>query len=202
MGKRTVRSKITYNKMAADYDSSPEGAYTRPHKEALLQRVAIREGDAILDVACGNGTLLGELSKKASVQAFGLDLSENMIAIARKRYPGCTFQVGPSVPLPYGDQSMDCITLSCAFHHFEDPGAFAAECNRVLKRGGTVYLAEPYFPTVIRWLANALVFPFAKSGDVKVYSPKELAAFFQRAGFQETETQVMGSVLFFSGKKL
>lgn len=201
MGKQTERSKRTYDQMAAEYDTSPEGYYTRPHKAELMKQVVLRDGDSVLDVACGNGFLLGELYKRASVHAFGMDLSENMIAAARKRYPDCTFAVGACVPLPFETESMDVVTVSCAFHHFEDPYAFAGECMRVLKENGVVYMAEPFFSPVTRWLANTVVFPFCKSGDVKVYSEQELCRIFEAAGFQDVGTYTKGTVLFFSAKK-
>lgn len=201
MGKRTERSKKTYDQMAAGYDTSPEGYYTKPHKAELIKRVIFRDGDSILDVACGNGTLLGELSKKSSIHAFGVDLSENMIAAAREHYPDCTFAVSSCVPLPFENESMDVITVSCAFHHFEDPHAFAGECMRVLKKNGMVYISEPFFTPVIRWLANTVVFPFSKSGDVKVYSQHELRGMFEAAGFRGIETYTKDNVLFFSAKK-
>lgn len=201
MRKRAERSRETYNNMAAEYDTSPEGSYTRPHKTELVKRVAVCDGDCLLDVACGNGVLLGELSKKANILAFGVDLSENMIAAARARYPGCTFLVSPCVPLPFEAESMDVITVSCAFHHFEDPRAFVDECMRVLKKGGTVYLAEPFFPPVVRWLANTIWFRFSKSGDVKVYSQQELHTLFEAVGFRGLKTDIKGTVLFFSTSK-
>ncbi|WRS27147.1 methyltransferase domain-containing protein [Oscillospiraceae bacterium MB08-C2-2] len=201
MGKRTERSKRTYDQMAAGYDTSPEGYYTQPHKAELVKQVSLRNGDSVLDVACGNGTLLGALSKKASIHAFGVDLSENMIAAARERYPNCTFAVSACVPLPFENESMDVITVSCAFHHFEDPHTFAGECMKVLKKNGMVYLAEPFFTPVIRWLANTVVFPFSKSGDVKVYSRQELHGMFEAAGFRDISVYTKGTVLFFSAKK-
>ncbi|WP_369283098.1 class I SAM-dependent methyltransferase [Oscillibacter sp. GMB15532] len=201
MGKRTERSKKTYNQMAAGYDTSLEGYYTKPHKAELIKQVSIRDGDSVLDVACGNGTLLGTLSKKASIHGFGVDLSEKMIAAARERYPDCTFTVSACVPLPFENESMDVITVSCAFHHFEDPHAFASECMRVLKKNGMIYMAEPFFTPVIRWLANTVVFPFSKSGDVKVYSERELRGIFETAGFRDIRTYTKGTVLFFSAKK-
>ncbi|NCB30469.1 MAG: class I SAM-dependent methyltransferase [Clostridia bacterium] len=152
-------------------------------------------------MACGNGTLLGALSKKASVHAFGVDLSEQMIAAAKKRYPDCTFAVSACVLLPFENQSMDVITVSCAFHHFEDPCAFASKCIGVLRKSGMVYMAEPFFAPVIRWLANTVVFTFSKSGDVKVYSKRELRRIFESAGFRDVRTHKKGAVLFFSGKK-
>lgn len=201
MGKRMERSRATYNRMAAGYDDSPEGNYTRPHRAELARQVAVGDGDSILDVACGNGSLLGELSKKAKIHAYGVDLSENMIAAARMRHSDCAFATGPCAPLPFESGSMDAVTVSCAFHHFEDPTAFAAECMRVLKRGGTVYLAEPFFSPMVRWLANTVAFRFSKSGDVKVYSQRELHALFEAAGFYNTESYVKGTVLFFSARK-
>lgn len=201
MGKRTERSKRTYDQMAAGYDTSPEGYYTKPHKAVLMKQVILRDGDSILDVACGNGTLLGALSKKARVNAFGVDLSEKMIAAAKERHPNCTFAVSSCVLLPFETESMDVITMSCAFHHFEEPRTFAGECMRVLKKSGMVYMAEPFFSPVIRWLANTVVFPFSKSGDVKVYSEQELRGMFVAAGFRGVETYITGTVLFFSAKK-
>lgn len=201
MGKKSQQSQKTYNEMARGYDTAPEGNYTRPHKAELLKKVALQSGDKLLDVACGNGYLLGEFSKRVAIAAFGVDISENMIAVARERYPNVRFTVSSCVPLCFEEESMDVITVSCAFHHFEAPQAFAGECMRVLKCGGSIFIAEPFFPPAVRWLANTVVFPFSKTGDVKVYSQKELSLFFERAGFTDMETYVTGSVLFFSARK-
>lgn len=201
MGKKTEQSKKVYNEMAWEYDSAPEGRYTRPHKEEILKKAVLRDGDNILDVACGNGYLLGELSKKAGVNAFGVDISENMIASAREKYTACIFAAGSFTPLGFDNESMNVITVSCAFHHFETPQVFANECMRVLKRNGKVLIAEPFFSPVVRWLANTVVFPFSKTGDVRVYSQKELQLFFEAAGFTDIESYITGTVLFFSARK-
>ena len=201
MGKRTEQSKKVYNEVAWKYESAPEGNYTRPHKEEIIKKIVLRDGDKILDVACGNGYLLGELSKKARVSAFGVDISENMVAAARERYPACTFAVGSCIPLRFADESMDVITVSCAFHHFETPQAFANECMRVLKKNGKLYIAEPFIPPVVRWFANMVIVPFSKKGDVRVYDQRELQLFFELAGFTDMESYTAGTVLFFSARK-
>ncbi len=93
MNKKTEESRIAYNKIASEYDTSREGQYTRFHIKELCNTIDLREGDIVLDVACGNGTLLSELSKKAKIQANGLDVSENMIHVAKMRYPNMNFKV-------------------------------------------------------------------------------------------------------------
>ena len=72
---------------------------------------------------------------------------------------------------------------------------------RVLKDGGRIYIAEPYYPPVVRWIANTVVFPFSHSGDVKVYNSKEISLFFKQAGFTELQTYVKDTVLFFTAEK-
>lgn len=147
---KSEQSKETYDKMAFEYDTSKEGVYTRSHKAVLIKNVSLKDGDTIVDVACGNGFLLSELSQKARVNAYGIDISPNMIAAAKKRYPDCTFASQPCYPLDFESGSVDAITVSCAFHHFDHPQGFADECMRVLKDGGRIYIAEPYFPPIVR----------------------------------------------------
>ena len=87
MNKKTEESRIAYNKIASEYDASREGQYTRFHIMELSNTIDLHEGNVVLDVACGNGTLLRELSKKAKIQANGIDISENMICSAKMRWP-------------------------------------------------------------------------------------------------------------------
>lgn len=201
MRNKAEQSRKIYNEMAKEYDTSREGQYTIAHRKELLKNIRLQDGETIVDVACGNGSLLYDLSHKAAIQAYGIDISENMIAAAQKHYPQFHFTTSASVPLPFDDSTMDVITVSCAFHHFEDPKAFAKECQRILKNNGRLYIAEPYFSPIIRFLTNNLLFPFSKSGDVKVYSQRELCAFFEQVGLTTTTSYRKGTVLFYSGQK-
>lgn len=201
MKNKTEASRLAYNKIASEYDASKEGRYTRFHIGELADTIDLREGDVVLDVACGNGTLLGELSKRADIRANGIDVAEEMIRAAKTRYPNLHFEARPCCPLAWNDGSVDIITVCCAFHHFERPQEFANECKRVLKKGGAVYVAEPNFGAMLRFLANAFWFPFAKSGDVKVYGSKKLAAFFSTAGFQAVRVYKKGAGLFLKADK-
>ena len=196
MRRRAEDSRLTYNKMASGYDTSREGRYTRFHIGELSRTVVLRDGDAVLDVACGNGTLLRELSKRAKIRVNGIDIAENMVLAAKARCHSGVFAAAPCCPLPYGDESMDVITVCCAFHHFDCPQEFAEECRRVLRKSGAVYVAEPNFGAALRFLANTFWFPLSKSGDVRVYGGRELRRFFCRAGFQTVQVYRRGTGLF------
>ncbi|MCI9597585.1 MAG: class I SAM-dependent methyltransferase [Firmicutes bacterium] len=201
MDKKTEESRTAYNQIAFEYDTSREGQYTRFHIKELSNMIDLSEGDVVLDVACGNGTLLRELSKKEKIQANGIDISENMIHAAKMRCPNMNFDVKPCYPLEWSDESLDIVTVCCAFHHFNNPRGFVNECKRVLKKNGTVYIADPNFGAVIRFVANRFVLPFSKSGDVKIYSKKELKAIFYHSGFTTVQVWLKGKGLFLKAKK-
>jgi len=201
MNMKTEESRIAYNKIAFEYDMSREGQYTRFHIKELSNMIDLSEGDVVLDVACGNGTLLRELSKKAKIQANGIDISENMIHAAEMRYPDMSFLVNPCCPLRWNDESIDIITVCCAFHHFDDPQGFVNECKRVLKKKGTVYIADPNFGAVLRFFANKFWLPFSRSGDVRIYSKKELEMFFYSSGFRTVQVYKKDKGVFLMAKK-
>ena len=201
MSKKTEESRNAYNKIASEYDTSREGQYTRFHINELYKIIDLRDGDIVLDVACGNGTLLKELSGKAKIQAYGIDISENMIQVAKMRYPNINFTVRPCYPLEWSDESIDIVTICCAFHHFDNPQGFANECKRVLKKNGTLYVADPNFGAVLRFFANKFWFPLSKSGDVKVYSIKEMVSFFSNCGFKIINAYRKDIGLFLKAKK-
>ena len=167
----------------------------------LSNTIDLSEGDIVLDVACGNGTLLRELSKRAKIQANGIDVSEKMIHVAKMRYPDMNFEVKACYPLEWSNESIDIITICCAFHHFDNPQGFVNECKRVLKKDGTVYIADPNFGAVLSFFANKFWFPFSKSGDVRVYSPKELETFFYHSGFKTVQVYRKDIGLFLKAKK-
>ena len=201
MNKKTEESRIAYNKIASEYDASREGQYTRFHIMELSNTIDLHEGNVVLDVACGNGTLLRELSKKAKIQANGIDISENMILAAKMRYSDMNFEVKPCYPLEWSNESINIITICCAFHHFDNPQGFVNECKRVLKKNGEVYIAEPNFGAIMRFLANKFWVSISKSGDVKIYSKKELEAIFYNYGFKSVQVYGKEKGLFLKAKK-
>ncbi len=196
---KSEQSRNHYNRIAEDYDNSPEGIYTRPYQTLILQRAGVRPGDEILDIACGNGSLLGRFSRVTVLQLHGLDISEEMIHVAGGRIAG-DFRTGSAEELAVFGHSFDLITVCCAFHHFEQPGRFLQAVFAALKPGGRLLVADPLPPWGIR-IAMNLMFPFTKSGDVRIYNCRELTSFFTDAGFSPVNLQVVDGRALVEGVK-
>ena len=182
MNKFEMRSKKSYDKKAANYDETFDGKFTVKFKRVLLNAIQIQDGAVVCDVACGNGRFLQMLSERADIRGLGVDISENMIAEARKRNPDMEFHLARCEVLPFEPHSVDVMTVCAAYHHFPNVEKFAEEAKRTMKPGGTLYIAEVYVPGVIRILCNPFV-RFSRAGDVKFYSPGEISELFERNGF-------------------
>jgi len=172
-----------YDKKADNYDNTFDGRFTGKFKELLLANMFIKDGDSVLDVGCGNGALLSKITK--TINGFGVDVSPQMIKNAAVRHPEFEFIVSSCEKISFSDNSMDIITVCAAYHHFPDIGAFALEAKRLIRQGGSLYIAEIYLPPIIRHAANIFL-PFSKDGDVKFYSCKEIIDMF--SGFQLVKT--------------
>jgi len=81
-----------------------------------IYRLNIPEGSRILELGCGNGDLLSSLNPSEGV---GIDFSEEMLAIARKRYPEFTFHQQDAQLLELDDK-FDFIILSDLINDVED----------------------------------------------------------------------------------
>ncbi|MCV7229391.1 class I SAM-dependent methyltransferase [Mycolicibacterium komossense] len=96
----------------------------------------------VADVGCGTGATTGRFAR-LGIDAFGIDLSANMIAQARRLNPGLEFQVGSMTDLHIADGSLGGVCAWYSIIHIPDellPGVLA-EFHRVLAPGGVVLLA-------------------------------------------------------------
>jgi ubiquinone/menaquinone biosynthesis C-methylase UbiE len=123
------------------------GTRERATKGRLVELAGLAQGQRVLDVGCGTGTL-ALLAKAAApgAEMVGLDPDPEMLAQARAK-PGAgeiRFEEGMADQLPYEDASFDRVLSSLVFHHLPRPvkdGA-AHEIARVLRPGGELHLAD------------------------------------------------------------
>ncbi|WP_329457016.1 class I SAM-dependent methyltransferase [Streptomyces sp. NBC_01497] len=97
---------------------------------------------AVGDLGCGPGPVTAHLAG-LGVDAFGVDLSPEMIGLARRTHPGLGFAVGSMTALPLADDALGGILAHYSVHHTPPallPVVFG-EFHRALAPGGTVVVA-------------------------------------------------------------
>jgi SAM-dependent methyltransferase len=98
----------------------------------------------VLDAACGVGYGTARLAEVARL-AIGVDLSEEAIEYARRRYsaPNVEYRVADLLALDLPDASFDVVCSFETIEHVPDRDAFLAEMRRVLRPGGTFVVSTP-----------------------------------------------------------
>jgi ubiquinone/menaquinone biosynthesis C-methylase UbiE len=125
------RTRRTYDTWSATYDAdpNPQLVLEEPDVLALLDP---QRGETILDAACGTGRYAGHaLAAGASVT--GIDFSERMLEVARRRFPGVQFvQADLEQPLPLPSSSFHKIVCAQALKHIQVLTPVFRELERLL----------------------------------------------------------------------
>ena len=90
----------------------------------------LQGGESSLDIACGLGLML-EQSVKVGAQAYGIDLSDTAVGMAREYVPQAKIEVANSEHLPFEDNSMDVITCLGSLERMINLSRVFAEMQRV-----------------------------------------------------------------------
>ena len=110
-----------------------------PTYEEALRRVGLEPGHLVLDIGCGVGAFLRLVAARGA-RAFGIDASEALLDVARKRLPDTDLRVGEMEALPYDDDTFDLVTGFNAFFFANDIVAALREAGRVAKPGAPVVI--------------------------------------------------------------
>jgi trans-aconitate methyltransferase len=122
--------------------------------ERLFWMLGIERTDDVLDLGCGTGHLSQEIRLLTDGRVVGMDLSPEMIALAREAASGTIeFVTGDAEALGMTEE-FDAILCNSAFQWFADePGALAG-CFQALRPGGRMAMQAParedYCPTFLR----------------------------------------------------
>jgi len=149
----------------------------------------------VADLGCGSGTFT-TLLKAAGYDCVGLDISAKLIAVGHRKYPDVELIEGDIEHLPFPDASFDGVLLSGVVHHFPDPTRCAAEVCRVLRPGGRFVAFDPNRMNPFMWLyrdrASPLYSPLGVTANERPVLAREVAAVFERAGFDVTSHFLSG----------
>ena len=121
-------------------------------RQLVHDALAAAPGERVLDLGCGPGFYLAELSERVrpTGAVIGIDKSPQVLDLARSR---CTasnvsFHEAEAGALPVPDASCDAALSVQVFEYLEDPALGLAELHRVLRPGGRVVLWDVDWGTV------------------------------------------------------
>lgn len=116
---------------ASGYDA--RHSFVWKYGEDVLNLLAPRAGERILDLGCGTGHLTHQIAVRGA-QVIGIDKSHAMIERARSLYPDIRFELADAAGFRF-DEPFDAVFSNAAIHWMKDQTAVAAAISRALKPG-------------------------------------------------------------------
>ena len=158
--------KAVYNRVAHRYDRQHAflTAKSDQRGRVILVDRAVNPGDKVLDCGAGTGStaLLAARKTGQSGKVVLFDLSEGMLAVARRRFAQAAlndrveFKTGDMLELPFEDNSFDSVLSTYSLCPVYDPAKGAMELFRVVRAGGRIGVAHSAEPDTVftKWLAD------------------------------------------------
>lgn len=141
-----------FTRVASKYDLMNDlmsGGVHRLWKDAMMDWLAPRPGQHLLDVAGGTGDIAFRFLKRApTANATVLDMTESMLAEGRQRAEAeqmadsLDWIVGDAMALPFADNSFDVYTISFGIRNVTRIPDALSEAYRVLRPGGRLMVLE------------------------------------------------------------
>jgi demethylmenaquinone methyltransferase / 2-methoxy-6-polyprenyl-1,4-benzoquinol methylase len=141
-----------FTRVASKYDVMNDlmsGGMHRIWKDAMMDWLAPRAGQKLLDVAGGTGDVAFRfLGRAANAQATVLDMTESMLIAGRARADAealadrLDWVVGDAMALPFADNSFDVYTISFGIRNVTRIADALREAHRVLRPGGRLMVLE------------------------------------------------------------
>ncbi|CAA9335502.1 MAG: Demethylmenaquinone methyltransferase [uncultured Nocardioidaceae bacterium] len=188
LGKAPADVAAMFDGVARRYDLTNDVlslGLDRRWRTAVVDAVAPRPGERVLDLAAGTGTSSQPFADAGAV-VVPCDFSQGMLAVGRAARPGLPFTAGDATRLPFADATFDAVTISFGLRNVVDPDAALREMLRVTRPGGRLVVCEfstptwrPFRTVYTRWLMGALP-PLARAAssnpDAYVYLAESIQA--------------------------
>jgi ubiquinone/menaquinone biosynthesis C-methylase UbiE len=172
-----------YDEIAEEY--AEKVAARLPFEELSAFKKYVSKRKKVLDLGCAAGRDTSELTKNGYIVT-GVDLSEKLLEIAKKKYPSLSFSHSDIRSLPFKDESYDAVWAIAVFHHldYKDMLPTLKEFNRVLKNHGIVFIKTKKGEG--RWKVKEDL-SLNKIREFTLLSPDELDEMLTKTGFIKKE---------------
>ncbi|WP_175403749.1 bifunctional demethylmenaquinone methyltransferase/2-methoxy-6-polyprenyl-1,4-benzoquinol methylase UbiE [Caminibacter mediatlanticus] len=110
-------------------------------KKAIREVLKYSTPKKVLDVACGTGDMIEEWRKNIDCEVIGLDPSNGMLDIAKKRFPDVNFINSYANDIPF-ESEFDAISISFGIRNVVEIKKAIKEFNKALKKNGVLVILE------------------------------------------------------------
>lgn len=139
-----------------------KNAFVWKYGRGVIELLAPRSGERILDLGCGTGHLTNQIAS-VGAEVVGMDKSTTMIEAARELYPNLSFEIADASDFHF-DRSFDAVFSNAAIHWMKDQQAVAGFIWKALKPGGR-FVAEFGGKGNIRTIRSALTDAVTAAGE-------------------------------------
>lgn len=173
--------------------------------QELIGKLALQGDESVLDIGCGDGKITAQLSRMANRgRVLGIDLSEDMICLAKERFPSSTH---PNLSFVRMDASQICLSerfdvafSNAALHWVPDHLAVLRGARSCLKPDGRILFqmgGRGNAAEVLAALETLMQLPRWKeffgnyTPQKYYYAPEDYAAWLPAAGFQPVRVELI-----------
>lgn len=181
--------KLDYNVVAQQY-----AQHRQVHPEVLrhlVQTAELGTASRVLDVGCGTGNYAIALEEVTGCSSWGVDPSEQMLAVAKARSPNARFGVGSAAQLAYPAHFFDLVFSVDVIHHIGDRSAYFREAHRVLKTSGKMCTVTDSEEIIRRRQPLSVYFPETIAYELQRYPRiSDIRTLMAQLGFGDLEETV------------
>ena len=205
-------TRTTWNESAATY--GPLLDLLGPFRTALVERLAPRPGERVVDLGTGPGEPAMTIARAVAPggRVLGVDLSEKMVALATevartRRLDNVEFRTMDCTKLDLEDASFDAAVSAFGFQIFTDPEGAAKEARRILRPSGRIAVTVWTSAKKVPFL-DAVIGPMLKYAepDANGYiptpyetgGPGEMVGFLEAAGFRDGKEAPVEATMHFA----
>jgi arsenite methyltransferase len=178
-----------------------EAVYTRPdmvaQRRATRAALALRTGERVLDIGSGPGFLAAEMAEEVGTAGLvcGVDPSESMLALSRRRPAPLDLRQAHALALPFGEATFDAAVSTQVLEYVEDVPAALAEARRVLRPGGRLLVLDTDWDSIVWHTADrARMLRVLEAWNEHLadpYLPRRLPGLLARAGLALTHCSIV-----------
>ena len=156
--------------------------------KTIFKRYLAGNAYDVLEVGCGNGTVLRALSEIKNLHLTGADIYLSGVKFAKSQVPNVEFIQIDATNIPF-ENKFDAIGCFDVIEHIDDDKRVLTELNKALKKNGFLFLTVPQYP----WLWSEID---EIDRHKRRYTRNELIEKITTAGFEIKQINCFASAIF------